>query len=81
MAEKMAAGKVKSKATSVTAKGARASKVSAASGRTKKAAAKAMAKGQSYSCEVCGLVVTVDEVCGCVDVCDIVCCGEPMQAS
>jgi hypothetical protein len=37
------------------------------------------AKGDSYVCEVCGLAVTVDEVCGCVDVCDIICCGEPMK--
>jgi hypothetical protein len=28
---------------------------------------------------VCGLAVTVDEVCGCVDVCDIICCGKPMK--
>jgi hypothetical protein len=47
---------------------------------TVKKAVKKVAKGQSYACEVCGLVVTVDEVCGCVDVCDIVCCGEPMKA-
>jgi hypothetical protein len=43
------------------------------------AAKKKMAKGASYACEVCGLVVSVDEVCGCVDVCDIVCCGKPMK--
>lgn len=40
---------------------------------------KKIAKGASYACEVCGLAVTVDEVCGCVDVCDIVCCGKPMK--
>jgi len=40
---------------------------------------KKMAKDASYACEVCGLVVSVDEVCGCVDVCDIVCCGKPMK--
>ena len=43
------------------------------------AAKKKMAKGVSYTCEVCGLVVSVDEVCGCVDVCDIICCGKPMK--
>jgi transcription initiation factor IIE alpha subunit len=43
------------------------------------ARAKKAAEGNQYSCEVCGLVVTVDEACGCVDTCDIVCCGEPMQ--
>lgn len=40
---------------------------------------KAVAKGDSYVCGVCGLAVTVDEVCGCVDVCDIICCGKPMK--
>jgi hypothetical protein len=81
MAEKKAAGRVKSKATSTTAKGTSASKTSAVPRHLKKAASKTMAKGQSYSCEVCGLVVTVDEVCGCIDACDIICCGEPMQAA
>ncbi len=42
-------------------------------------AKKKMAKGTSYACEVCGLAVSVDEVCGCVDVCDIICCGTPMK--
>jgi hypothetical protein len=42
-------------------------------------AKKAVAKGDSYVCGVCGLAVTVDEVCGCVDVCDIICCGKPMK--
>ncbi len=36
-------------------------------------------KGTGYVCEVCGLAVVVDEVCGCVGTCDIVCCGEPMK--
>ena len=45
----------------------------------KKATKKKMAQGDSYVCRVCGLVVSVDEVCGCVDVCDIVCCGKPMK--
>jgi hypothetical protein len=43
------------------------------------AAKKKMTKGASYTCEVCGLVMSVDEVCGCVDVCDIICCGKPMK--
>ena len=43
------------------------------------AAKKKVAKGDSYACEVCGLAVTVDEACGCIDVCDIVCCGKPMK--
>lgn len=42
-------------------------------------AKKKVTKGSSYACDVCGIVVSVDEVCGCVDTCDIVCCGEPMK--
>jgi hypothetical protein len=45
----------------------------------KKATKKKVAKGDSYVCGVCGLAVLVDEVCDCVDVCDIMCCGEPMK--
>ena len=36
-------------------------------------------KKQRYACEACGLVVSVDEVCGCVDTCDIICCGSEMK--
>jgi len=46
----------------------------------KKTAAKTgIKKGSSYVCSVCGLGVSVDRVCGCVDTCDIVCCGRPMK--
>lgn len=45
----------------------------------KTAAKKKVAKGEFYSCGVCGIAVTVDEACGCVDVCDIICCGVPMK--
>lgn len=45
----------------------------------KRTPVKKMTKGSSYACEVCGLVVSVDEVCDCVDVCDIICCGKPMK--
>jgi len=44
-----------------------------------KKATKKIAKGDAYTCEVCGLSVVVDEACGCVDVCDIICCGKPMK--
>jgi len=54
----------------VEKKGAPAQKVSAR---------KKIAKGETYVCETCGLVVSVDEACGCVDVCDIICCGKPMK--
>jgi hypothetical protein len=47
--------------------------------KTGATARKKVAKGDSYECEVCGLAVTIDETCGCVDVCDILCCGKPMK--
>jgi hypothetical protein len=34
-------------------------------------------KGEYYSCSECGLVVVVDEACGCAAA-EIVCCEEPM---
>ena len=34
-------------------------------------------QGDSLSCLVCGLVVTVDEVCGCSETV-VVCCDQPM---
>ena len=40
---------------------------------------KAVKKGSKFACRACGLVVSVDEVCGCVEACDIICCGEPMK--
>jgi hypothetical protein len=46
----------------------------------KKALAKKKTKaGDAYVCGVCGLAVTVDEACGCVDACDIICCEKPMK--
>jgi len=50
----------------------------------KKAAKKAVGRGSkkegdAYVCGVCGLAVTVDEECGCVDTCDIICCDKPMK--
>lgn len=48
--------------------------------RAKKAPARGRTKvGDSYVCGVCGLAVTVDDVCGCVDACDIICCEKPMK--
>lgn len=37
-------------------------------------------KGNRYSCSLCGLVITVDNPCDCVQTCDIICCGEQMQS-
>jgi len=46
----------------------------------KQAAAKGKGKiGQGYECRVCGLSVTVDEACGCVESHDIICCDAPMR--
>ena len=45
----------------------------------KKVSKKGVKKGDAYKCYVCGLVVSVDEVYGCVDTCDIVCCDKPMK--
>ena len=38
-----------------------------------------MKKGDAYKCGVCGLSVVVDETCGCVDACDIICCEKEMK--
>ena len=35
-------------------------------------------KGDSLSCKACGLVVTVDEACGCATADLIICCDKPM---
>jgi len=44
-----------------------------------KAPKKGVKKGDAYTCSVCGLAVTVYEVCGCVETCDIICCDKPMK--
>ena len=36
-------------------------------------------KGGYLSCDVCGLVVVVDEACGCASA-DVLCCGKPMAS-
>ena len=43
-----------------------------------KTSKKKVKPGDQYSCEVCGIVVSVDEACGCVEPYDIVCCGQQM---
>jgi len=46
----------------------------------KKTAAKGKGKkGEAYACGVCGLSVTVDEVCGCAEAHPIICCTKPMK--
>jgi hypothetical protein len=54
----------------------------AAPAKAKPAAARAVTKkGTRYSCGVCGLVVSVDTACNCVDVCDLICCSKPMKVA
>ncbi len=36
-------------------------------------------KGDKYACDDCGIIVMVDEACGCAP-CDLVCCGAPMKS-
>ena len=35
-------------------------------------------KGDKYKCEECGLVILVEDPCGC-ETFEVVCCGEPMK--
>jgi len=35
-------------------------------------------RGAKYKCEECGLVVVVDDPCGCAT-CELVCCSVPMK--
>ena len=54
-------------------------KKKAAKKAVKKVAKKAVKKGDVYKCGVCGLAVRVDDTCGCVDYCDIICCETQMK--
>jgi len=45
----------------------------------KKVSKKGAKKGDVYECGVCGLEVTVNKVCDCVDDCDILCCERAMK--
>jgi len=45
----------------------------------KRVSKKGVKKGDVYKCSVCGLAVRVDEVCGCVGMCDIICCDKQMK--
>lgn len=37
-----------------------------------------MAKGDRYKCDECGMVVLVEDECGC-SACDLICCDVPMK--
>ena len=47
--------------------------------KTKVAKRSTLKKGSKLSCNVCGMVVTVDALCDCVETCDLICCDEPMK--
>jgi hypothetical protein len=50
-----------------------------ASAAKKPRATRRTARGDSYVCRVCGLSVVVDEVCGCGEVHELICCEQPMR--
>ncbi len=45
----------------------------------KTAKKKKLTKKQKLVCRECGLILIVDEVCGCVDYCDVICCDVEMN--
>lgn len=65
----------KATAKKMTLKKTTAKKTVKQAGRKKKE----VTPGDKYSCSVCGLIVSVDEECGCIETCDIICCGEQMK--
>lgn len=42
------------------------------------ATAKPVAAGDTLTCQVCGLSLVVDDVCGCAEAHEIICCSTPM---
>ena len=69
------------KAAKPRAPKAAAKPVAAKATKPAKASKKKVKQGDRYSCEVCGIVVSVDEACGCVEPYNIVCCGQQMKAA
>lgn len=43
-------------------------------------AVKKTQKGAKYACRVCGLVVTVNETCGCSEAHELICCDKVMKS-
>jgi hypothetical protein len=78
--EKPAASKAAKAATKPSSKPAQAVRKVAAKKTPAEGVGKRMSPGEQYSCEVCGLIVSIDEACGCVEAHDIICCGEEMKA-
>jgi hypothetical protein len=86
----MATKKVAAKPRKVAAKKTTVKKATAKKTTLKKTTAKKTVKpagrkkkevtpGDKYSCNVCGLIVSVDEESGFIETCDIICCGEQMK--
>ena len=74
------AAKTKKKAVKKASKKKTASKKTVSKKKTaRKRTTGGISKGDRYKCSVCGVAVTIDEVCGCMDVCDIVCCDKQMK--
>ena len=80
-APKASAAKPKLAATKKVVAKAKAApaKKTAVKPKAKPAKKVATPKGTRYICEVCGLAVIVDTVCGCTEVCDLICCGKDMK--
>jgi hypothetical protein len=76
---KKAVAKKKTVAKAVATKKAVAKKPVAKKAVAKKPAGKpAVMKGDRYECRECGMIITVDETCGCVGFHPIICCEEEM---
>lgn len=41
---------------------------------------RATVKKPRLECVVCGMEITIDKMCGCVEAHPIVCCGQPMRS-
>lgn len=37
-----------------------------------------VSKGDKYTCEECGIILAIDDPCGCTE-CDLICCDVPMK--
>jgi cell division septation protein DedD len=76
----MAVGRTAKKKT--TGKTAAKKKVARKPAPKKTVAKKAaMKEGSRYVCRVCGLGVTIDTACGCVETAHLICCEKPMKAA
>ncbi|MFN3740519.1 MAG: hypothetical protein ACK4TF_07605 [Thermodesulfovibrionales bacterium] len=53
--------------------------VKTAGKKSTKRRTKGLKQGDRYECSVCGLVVSVDELCGCMEAHEIMCCGKAMK--